>query len=371
MNRACPWLGLAAALVTGVAAAGSELDAARRDAEAGTASLEQRPCPALGDRNYVRGVTQPQQLAAAADRERAFEDGAMRQLQQLMRDRQVAPQTRSELQTLASWNIAASLANWSMLQVAQQAQASPLIAPGQPDPAALVEGARERLRQTADSAGLTPDAAGIVRRQMSAVDRCAKNFNAGIFKLNQPQFDAAVDGAATLAELNRIEQQYRAKDAAGGGYGADSLDKLHARRATLAEADRVARDNANAVSAADAEKRRAEADRRQAEIRAKLPAYLAVATRFADASRNNNERGALAELSRDVVMNTPQGSYHGIDQVVAAVRQQAAAGAGGSLGTPRIEGDRIVSNGNSGAYRIFTAFGFDAQDRISRIDITL
>ena len=368
--RHCLALTAAIALHT-VAAAASELDAARKDAENGTANLEQRPCPALGDRNYLRGMTQPQQLAVAADKERTYQDGALRQLQQLVRDPQLAEQTRSELQALASWSIAASMASWSMLQTAQQALANPLIAPGQPYPAAAIEGARERLRQTAANGALAPDAAGVIRRQMAAVDRCRKSFGAAIFKLNQPQFDAAVDSARSVADLGRVEQDYRARDAAGEGYGADSLDKLTARRTALAETDRVARDNASAVSAADAAKRRAEAESRQAELRAKLPAYLAVAKRFAEASQSGNERAALAELSRDVVMNTPQGSYRGIDRVVAAVRQQSASGAGGSLGTPRIEGDRIVANGNSGGYRITTFFGFDGDNRIARIDISI
>ncbi|MDB5816488.1 MAG: hypothetical protein JWQ11_128, partial [Rhizobacter sp.] len=99
--------------------------------------------------------------------------------------------------------------------------------------------------------------------------------------------------------------------------------------------------------------------------------FLAVAKRFADASQGGNERAALAELSRDVVMNTPNGSYRGIDQVTVAVRQQSSSGGGGSLGTPRIDGDRILASGTAKGFRITTTFSFDGDNHISRIDISL
>ncbi len=62
------WRGLRRSGWPLVASAASELDAAKQDAERETASLEQRPCPALGDRNYVRGRTDAQQLVSAAER---------------------------------------------------------------------------------------------------------------------------------------------------------------------------------------------------------------------------------------------------------------------------------------------------------------
>lgn len=371
MIRARSQLTFAVALAASFAANASEVDSARKDAESGTITLEQRPCPALGDRNYLRGLTNSQQLVTAAEKERVYEEGALRQLQQIMRDPQLAQRQRSDLRALASWSIVASMANWSMLQVAQQALADPLIAPGQPYPAALIEGARERLRQMAENSSLPAEAANVARRQAGAVERCAKSFNTAIFKLNEPQFEGAIESAKSIPDLDRVVRLYRAQDAANGGYGADSLDKLGARRAAITEAERAARENAAAVNAAEAAKRQAEAEKRQAELIAKLPVYLAVAKRFADAAQSGNERGALAELSPDVVMNTPQGNYRGINQVVAAVRQQSASGQSGSLGTPRIEGNRILANGNSGPYRIVTSFSFDDGNRISRIDVSL
>lgn len=363
-------LALGVVLLAGAAHA-SELDAARKDAESGTASLEQRPCPVLGDRTYVRGLSDGSQLTAAAQKERAYEDGAVQQLQQMARDPKLAPRQRADLQGLASWSIAASMANWSILQLAQQALANPLIAAGQPSPTVIIESASARAHQLADNNTLAPDAAAVVRRQGVALDRCTKSFTAAIFKLNQPQFDAAIGGAKSNAELNQLEQLYHARDAASAGYGGDSLDKLASRRAELTEAEQQARDNANAANAADAAKRQAEAEKRRAELRARLPAYLAVAKRFAEASQAGNERAALAELSQNVIMTTPQGSYRGIDQVTLAVRQQAAAGQKGSLGTPRIEGDRILANGSSGGYQLTTTFSFDESNHISRMDITL
>ncbi len=351
--------------------AASELDSARSDAENGTKSLEQRPCPAFGDRKYLRGMTDAQQLSNGAEKERLYQETALRQLQQIAGDPKLEQRQRSDLQALAGWSIAASMANWSLLQVAQQALANPLIASGQPYPGAGLEGARERVRRTADSGAMPAEAAAVLRRQAGALDRCVQSFNAAIFKLNQPQFDAAVDAAANLSELGRVEQQYRTREAASGGYAADSLDKLTARRTVLAEADRVARENASAVGAADAAKRRAEAEQRQAEMRARLPTHLAVAKRFAEASQSGNERAAVAELARDVVMVTPQGTFRGIDEVVGAVRRQSASGKGGSLGTPQIADDRIVSSGQSSGYRITTTFSFDADNRISRLTISL
>jgi hypothetical protein len=368
----------AALAVAGGSAIANSLEAARSDAENGTRALETRPCPAFGDRNYLRGMSEAQQIAASADKERAYQETALRQLQQIARDPQLDQRQRSKLQALASWSVAASMANWSMLQLAQQAVASPLVAGGQPYPTAVIESARERVRRLAEGGTIPGEANEIVRRQARAIDRCVEGFSAAVFKLNQPQFDAAVDGAANLAELARIEQLYRVREASSAGQGGDSMERLAAKRAALVEADRIAREAANAANAADAAKRRAEADQRraeadqrQAEARAKLPAYLAVAQRFAEAARSGNERAAINELARDVVMTTPQGTFRGIDQVVSAVRQQSASGRGGSLGTPQIADDRIISYGSSGNIRLLTTFGFDAENRIVRLHISL
>jgi hypothetical protein len=358
--------------------AASELESARKDAQTGTATLEQRPCPVLGDRNYLRGLSDPQQLIAAAEQERTYEEGALRQLEQIARDPQLSNKQRPPLLALASWSISASLANWSMLQLAQQALADPLVAQGKPYPTAGIESARERLRQVSENGSLNPEAADIVRRQSSVLERCSKGFATAVFKLNQPQFEAAIESAGSGAELDRVEKLYRYREAAAGNYGGDSLDRLTARRTAIAEIERVARENAAVVSAAEAAKRQEENQRwqaenakRQAELEAKLPGYLAVAKRFTEAAQSGNERAALAQLSNDVVMTTPQGNYRGINNVADAVRRQSASGSSGSLGNPRIESGRILANGNSSGFRITTYFSFDEANKISRIDISL
>jgi hypothetical protein len=371
MIRVLQPLAVVALVAASVAAHASELESARKDAEAGTRALEQRPCPALGNRSYIRGLSDAQQLVAAADRERAYVDGALRQLQQIGSDPKLAPEQRRNLQALASWSIAASMANWSMLQVAQQALANPLVENGRPHPAGLIEGARDRLSAIGGNPSMSADAASVVRRQTAALERCSGTFLAEIFKLNQPQLEAAIEGAGSTADLNRLEQVYRTRDAVTGGYGADSLDKLAMRRASIAEAERVARERAAVASAEEAARRQAEAEKRQAELNARLSGYLVVAKRFADATRNGNERAALAELSRDVVMSTPNGTYRGIDEVAGAVRQQSSSGQSGSLGTPQIAGDRIIAIGSTSGIRITTTFGFDTSNRISRLDISL
>ncbi|MDB5819031.1 MAG: hypothetical protein JWQ11_2671, partial [Rhizobacter sp.] len=207
------WLAMATLVGFARAAGASELDAARGDAQKTTAALEQRKCPAFGDRNYLRGLSDPQQLTAAAEKERAYQDGAVRQLAQLARDTKVDAQMRADLSQLGSWSIAASMGNWSMLQMARQALADPSVAPGQPYPAGVIEAARERLRQMTSNAAIAPDAAATMRRQAAAVDRCTQGFNAAIFELNRPQIDAAIDAARSSADLDRVEQQYHARDA--------------------------------------------------------------------------------------------------------------------------------------------------------------
>ncbi|MBT9489197.1 MAG: hypothetical protein IV093_16965 [Rubrivivax sp.] len=365
-------LALALSLACGFAAqAASELDAARTDAEKSTNVLEQRPCPDFGDKRYLTGMTSEQQIVQSAERERSYQDTAMQQLQQIGRDKQLDQRQRTNLQTLASWSIAASMANWSLLQVANQALQNPLVARGQPYPSAALEGARERIRRVAESSGLQADAAEAVRRQVHAIDRCLTNFNKSVFQLNQPQFDAEVEKASTLAELSQVEQTYRAREAANAGHGKDSVDRLAARKSALQEEDRIAREKANAVNAADASRRRADQEKQQAEYRAKLSTYLAVAKRFTDASDRGDQRAAVAEMANDIVMSTPTGTYRGIDQVVEAVRRQAASGRAGSLGTPQITQDRIVAYGKSGGMGIRTIFSFDGSGRISRMDISI
>lgn len=363
---------LAAGLATALAApAASELEAARGDAQNATSALEQRPCPAFGEKRYLGGMTDVQQIAQSAERERSYQDAALQQLQQIARDTRLDQRQRTDLQTLASWSIAASMANWSLLQVAYQAVQNPLVVRGQPYPSAPLEGARERIRRTAETGGMQGEAAEVMRRQVRAVERCVLNFNSAVFQLNQPQFDAAVDKAGTLAELGQIEQAYRAREAADRGYGKDSVDRLAARRAALVDEERMARERANAVNVADAARRQGENEKMQAEMRARLPTHLAAATRFADASQRGDERAAIAELARDIVMITPTGTFRGIEQVVEAVRRQAASGRGGSLGSPQIAQDRVVSFGRSGGMGIRTVFSFDGSNRIARMEISI
>lgn len=349
----------------------SEAEAARSDAEKGTTVLEQRPCPPFGDKRYLAGMSNTAQIAQGAEQEQRYQDQATTQLQQIARDAKLDAKQRTELQNLASWSVAASMANWSLLQVAQQAQANPLVVSGQAYPSAPIQGAVERVRRTADMGGMAADAAEVLRRQARALDRCSQAFSLAVFQLNQPQFDAAVDKASTLAELQQIEQTYRAREAAQARQGADSLDKLAARRTALVEAERAARENSQAVNAADAARRQADMEKRQSELRAKLPAWLAAAKRFAEASQRGDERAAIGELSPDIVMITPTGTFRGIDQVVSAVRRQSASGRGGSLGAPQIAGNEIVAYGSSGGMGIKTTFGFDAGDRISRMEIRI
>jgi len=363
---------LAAGLAAAVAAqAASELEAARSDAQNATSALEQRPCPTFGEKRYLGGMTDVQQIVQSAERERSYQDTALQQLQQIARDAQLDQRQRSDLQLLASWSIAASAANWSLLQVAYQAVQNPLVVRGQPYPSVTLEGARERVRRIAETGGMQGEAAEAMRRQVRAVDRCVRSFNAAVFQLNQPQFDAAVERAGTLSELGQIEQAYRAKDAADGGFGKDSIDRLAARRAVLVDEERTAREKANAANMADAARRQGEQEKMQAELRARLPTHLAVAQRFADASQRGDERAAIAELAGDIVMITPTGTFRGIEQVVEAVRRQAASGRGGSLGSPQIAQDRVMSFGSSGGMRIRTVFSFDGSNRITRMEISI
>jgi hypothetical protein len=365
-------LSLAVCLTLSVGAhASSEADAARSDAENGTNALEQRPCPDFGDKRYLGGMTNPQQIVQSAEQERSYQDTALQQLQQIVRDGQLDQRQRTELQTLASWSIAASMANWSLLQVANQALQNPLVVRGQLHPSAPLGSARERIRRTAEAAGMQPGAAEVVRRQAGAVDRCLLNFDKAVFQLNQPQFDAEVDKATTLNELGQVEQAYRAREAANAGYGKDSLERLAMRRNVLQEAERIAREKANAANVADAARRKVEMDKQEAEVLARLSTHLAVAKRFAVASLRGDQRVAMAEMANDIVMATPTGAYRGIDQVVEAVRKQAASGRGGSLGTPQITQNRVVSYGSSGGMGIKTVFSFDGNNRISRMDISI
>ncbi len=153
-------------------------------------------------------------------------------LQQIARDPQLAPKQRTSLQSLSE--LVDRGVDGELVDTAGGAAGAGklLVEQGKSHPAGVLEGAQERLRRIGDNGVLAPDAASVVRRQIGALEKCSKSINAAIFKLNQPQFDAAIEKSVVGFRLESARKQlYRARDAASGAYGADSLDRAH--RATL------------------------------------------------------------------------------------------------------------------------------------------
>jgi len=92
--------------------------------------------------------------------------------------------------------------------------------------------------------------------------------------------------------------------------------------------------------------------------------------RRAAAASTNRARPAAVEQATTGVAGARQLVHRrvGGELVDAAV---GAAGACGSAGSPRVQGNRIVANGSSSGFPITTSFSFDEGNKIARIDITL
>jgi hypothetical protein len=98
---------------------------------------------------------------------------------------------------------------------------------------------------------------------------------------------------------------------------------------------------------------------------------METARRFARAASSGNEQGALKELAEDVVMSTPSGTYRGRNEVAAAVREQNRSGKSGSMGEPFGDARGIGMRGRVGSFGVTSRLGFNADNKINRINVSL
>ena len=334
------------------AAAVDRVAPARDAAQRSLASIENRPCPAPGDNGYV-GNTDPSQLNAAADGQLAFARQSVGTLDRLAADPQLSPEAREELTALGSWTVARSLGDYAVLRLAQQAAADPRIAPGQPFPTDLSETTGETLARLGTARPLLPAAAALIQRLRQAVTRCSRTMLGAVMTVNRPYVLDAIRDAASPADLNRIDGLYRLRR---------NGDEVSAAL-LIAWQDRMRAVTPRVASAPP----RPTPDR---ETSGPSPAQLATVRRFVTAANGQNRSAALAELTDDVQLITPNGRYQGKDQVAQAVASQAAQGSSGALGQPSIRGGSVVAGGRAAGFSVVTTFEFNGA-KISRMTVRL
>lgn len=313
------------------------------------ASIENRPCPAFGDRTYINGLNGADQLATAADREIGNARQAMQTLERLVNDPDVSEKARANLVGLGSWTVAQSLANWTLLRLGQQAQVDPAIVPGQPFPTDIATGAQNTLAQFAAARALTPDAAMLVGRLRDATGKCAMAAREAVMATNDAAIRSAIAGARSPDDLRRINETFQIRQAGGRTpVLAAWEDRLRAVTPRSTRAPAVAATTSSGPTQAE----------------------LAVVRRFVAAANRQDKSGALAELTDDVQLITPNGRYSGKAEVSQAVAQQSSKGSSGGLSAPTISGGNIVSSGRASGFNVVTYFELRG-GKISRMTIRL
>lgn len=347
-TRATGWLAGALSVLPCPAAGQTGEPPAAIGAQRLLSSVEGRPCPALGERSYVAGMASPDELAAAADREMASARASMRTLERLIGDPEVSDKGRGDLVSLGSWTVAQSLANWTLLRLAQQALVDPQVAANQPFPTDVSASTENTLAQFAAARALIPNAVMLIGRLRDATARCGTVTREAIMAANEPAIRSAIEGARTPDELRQVDALYRLRR--GGG-----------RAALLAMYD----DRMRVITP-----RIARVPSAPPPASGPSQAQLATARRFVAAASRQDRAAALAELTDDVQLSTPQGSYSGKTEVSQMVAQQSANGSSGSLSPPQISGDRVVSAGRASGFNVVTRFEFSG-NKISRITVRL
>lgn len=324
------------------------------------ASLEGRPCPQLGDLDYVAGARDPEILAQAAGRERASIDEVMGTLRRVAQDQTIGEDGRARLFALGSWQIVSAAGRLTLLRIAEQARIDPQMTDGSAHPLTpLLElaGLLDQIRGSG-IAGAAEQAVGRIR---SRLDQCRSGLARAVIEANEPAIRTALADARTSAEVRAVGQRHRL---AADGAGLSVTETYEQRLRKLAEAE--------AAQAAEAARRAS----RNAPVRAPAPAapavspaQMAAAQRFITASNNGNEAAALAELAEDIELRTPEGVFRGKAEVRDAVRRQSARGQSGTMGAPQSDGDRIFARGRVGAFPVTSYYEFNSANKINRIVI--
>ena len=320
---------------------------ARTDALASLAAIA-RPCPRLGARDVVGGAASPEQLAEAGAREAAYAAEGIATLDRAMADPAVTERGRRDLQALGGWSVAASLGNAALLRLAEAAQRPPAIPAGASHPLQALSQTEQSLAQAARRQSMPPEAAQAIASMGAALGRCRVSLGTELVQANAELIRADVDRARSTDELDRIADRYRLRE-----YGGTFSVQLAQRRAQLIAAASVARPSAPPPPSGPP------------------PAHLAAVRRSIAASRSGNSRAALAELSDDVVLSTPEGIFRGKADVARAVESQRARGRSGTIGEPVVSGGRIMTSGSVSGFPVATSYSVDGRNKIRRIDISL
>lgn len=333
-----------------------EIAESRSGALAGLSVVEARRCPALGETGYVEGIGDSAQLRNARLGEIDFVHSGLSSLGQMAGDGRLSAAGRQQLMALGSWNVVSSLTNWTMLTIAEQALVDPQVAPGGPFPLSLIDSASAEMSRL-DLRYLAPEAGAAVQRLRSALGRCAAASYQSLLARNESSFASEVERARSTEELNALAARYQLSRASTDPAAKAFLDRIEARRARLAALVRTPRASAGAAPAVAAA--------------AFTPVQMETARRFARAASSGNEQGALKELAEDVVMSTPSGTYRGRNEVAAAVREQNRSGKSGSMGEPFGDARGIGMRGRVGSFGVTSRLGFNADNKINRINVSL
>ncbi|MCG2839831.1 DUF4440 domain-containing protein [Sandaracinobacter sp. RS1-74] len=329
--------------------------AARAEAEKTVAALENRACPAPGDRGYVGGAEDAAKLAQGIRGEAAGIAQLQSTLRAMAADPNVDAASRPMLTALGNWSIVAAAARASLLQLASTAQADTRVAPGAPHPLEPLLSHEAQLQQWRQ--GLADGGAQATFARLSArVAQCRAELGGAIFAANEPAFQQAVAGASSSGALRLLGQQYRL-DQDGGQH--PSVSAYRTRLAELVNREtRTARAPAAAPTAS------------AARPAGPTSAQVATVSRFVAASNRQNEAAALAELADDVVLVSPNGTYRGKAAVRQAVQANAHMGRG-EMQKPVVQGSEIVALGSVGSFRMRTRFTVNSAGKISRMVTTL
>lgn len=320
--------------------------AAAANAQQALALVENRPCPNLGDTGYVSGVGDAARLAAASSRELSTASTALMTLQRMLQDPELTPKGQGELRFLGSWTVAAAMARWTLLRIAEQGLVDPVITRGGRHPSTLLGETAAQLQDLAGNGALTPDSAELLSRLKRGADRCRGVNIAAVLAANERDALAAISGATSTSALTAVSQTYMLQR---GGPSATEA-QFDARYRTLEQQEARAAQRNRPVAAAVPD--------------GPSPAQMAVAKRFIAASNRQDSAAALSELSEDVELRTPQGNFRGKAQVKQAVQQQAASGRSGTTGEPRMSNGVIIAPGRVGAIPITTRFYFNDAGKI-------
>ncbi|MCU0884346.1 MAG: nuclear transport factor 2 family protein [Beijerinckiaceae bacterium] len=299
-------------------------------------------------------------LAQAAGRERASIDEVMATLRRVAQDQTIGEEGRGRLFALGSWQVVSSAGRLTLLRIAEQARVDPQMADGAPHPLAPLLELAGLLDQFRGS-GISGAAAMAVGRIRNRLDQCRSGLARAVIEANEPAIRTALADARTTADVRAVGQRHRlAEDGAGLSVTGSYVQRLR----TLAEAEA-----AQAADAARRASRNAPARLPAPAASAVSPAQLAAAQRFITASNKGNEAAALAELSEDIELRTPEGVFRGKAEVREAVRRQSASGRSGTMGPPQSDGARVFARGRVGAFSVVSDYEFNSANKINRIVI--